>query len=324
MLFIYWGWDTAVSVDEETKDSHRIPGRAAVLSTVILLVTYALVVVATQSYAGIGTKGIGLQNPAHTGDVLSVLGGSIFGSSGFGSFMTHLLFLMILSSAAASTQTTILPTARTTLSMAVYKAIPSAFARVHRKFLTPAVSTVAMGAVSIGLYVTLNELATGNGVILDSVTALSLFIAFYYGLTGFSCAWYWRHSLKESGRNLWLRGILPTLGGLILWACIPWLLVHYWKPVNSYTTWTVPLLHWHVGGIFVIMFIAALLGVVLMLVYQALRPAYFRGEVLNRDTPTRVPEEIGTPVGLFGIEPFDEANGAEGSQAPKEPESTSG
>jgi hypothetical protein len=34
-------------------------------------------------------------------------------------------------------------------------------------------------------------------------------------------------------------------------------------------------------------------------------PAYFRGEVLNRDTPTRVPEDIGVPVGLFGIEPFE-------------------
>ena len=31
---------------------------------------------------------------------------------------------MVLSSAAASTQTTILPTARTTLSMAAYKALP--------------------------------------------------------------------------------------------------------------------------------------------------------------------------------------------------------
>jgi amino acid transporter len=310
MLFIYWGWDTAVSVNEETKDSHRIPGRAAVLSTVILLATYALVVVATQSYAGIGTKGIGLQNPAHTGDVLSVLGGSIFGSSGFGNVMIHLLFLMILSSAAASTQTTILPTARTTLSMAVYKAIPSAFAKVHKRFLTPTTSTLAMGGVAIALYVTMNELATGNGVILDSVTALSVFIAFYYGLTGFSCAWYWRSTLTQSARNLWLRGILPTAGGLILWACIPWLLVHYWKPVNSYTTWTLPFSpHWHMGGIFVLMVGASVLGVILMYVYRAMRPAYFRGEVLNRDTPTRVPDEIGTPVGLFGIEPFDEADG---------------
>ena len=53
---------------------------------------------------------------------------------------------MVLSSAAASTQTTILPTARTTLSMAVYKAIPSAFAKIHKRFLTPTISTVAMGA----------------------------------------------------------------------------------------------------------------------------------------------------------------------------------
>ena len=115
MLFIYWGWDTAVSVNEETKDSQTTPGRAAVLSTVVLLATYALVVLATQSYAGIGTKGIGLGNPNNTGDVLSVLGTSIFGTSGFASVLSHLLLLMVLSSAAASTQTTILPTARTTL-----------------------------------------------------------------------------------------------------------------------------------------------------------------------------------------------------------------
>ena len=59
---------------------------------------------------------------------------------------SHLLILMVLSSAAASTQTTILPTARTTLSMAAYKALPSAFAKIHPRFLTPTVSTVVMGA----------------------------------------------------------------------------------------------------------------------------------------------------------------------------------
>jgi amino acid transporter len=33
MLFIYWGWDTAVSVNEETKDPAKTPGRAAIIST---------------------------------------------------------------------------------------------------------------------------------------------------------------------------------------------------------------------------------------------------------------------------------------------------
>ena len=175
MLFIYWGWDTSVSVNEETTNKHVNPGRAAVISTVVLLAIYEVVVLAAQSYAGLGTKGIGLGNPDHEGDVLSVLGGSIFGSSGFGSFLTHLLLLMVLSSAAASTQTTILPTARTTLSMAVYKAIPSDFARIHKRFLTPTWSTVAMGGISIVLYVIMNFISAGT-VISDSVTALGVLI----------------------------------------------------------------------------------------------------------------------------------------------------
>jgi hypothetical protein len=45
------------------------------------------------------------------------------------------------------------------------------------------------------------------------------------------------------------------------------------------------------------------LGLVLMFVYAAIRPPFFRGEVLNRDTPTMVPEDLGAPVGLFGIDP---------------------
>jgi amino acid transporter len=309
MLFIYWGWDTAVSVNEETADSHRTPGRAAVLSTLILLATYALVVLATQSYAGIGTHGIGLQNSANEGDVLSVLGGSIFGSSTFGNVLTHALFLMVLSSAAASTQTTILPTARTTLSMAVYKAIPSTFGKIHKRFLTPTVSTVAMGGVSIVLYVVMNYATTGGDIIVDSVTALGTMIAFYYGLTGFACAWFYRATLKDSARNLWLRGILPATGGLILFGCMVYNFWHFYSPNpnNEDTSWTMPFPpHLHMGGVFVLDAGAIIVGFVLMFAYRAIQPAYFRGETLNRDTPTRVPEDIGTPVGLFGIDPFED------------------
>ena len=302
MLFIYWGWDTAVSVNEETKDPDKTPGRAAVLSTLVLLLTYFIVVLSVQSYAGLGTKGIGLGNPDHQGDVLSVLGHSIFGSSGLGNALTHLLLLMVLSSAAASTQTTILPTARTTLSMAVYKAIPGTFGKVSR-FLTPSVSTLAMGGVSIVLYIIMNYISAGT-VISDSVSTLGVMIAFYYGLTGFSCAWYYRRTLRTSARNLWMRGILPVLGGLMLYGAGAFSFYHYWNPVNSYTSWTLPFPpHWQIGGIFLIDLGSLILGIVLMYVYAALRPPFFRGEVLNSSTSTLVPEDLGTPVGLFGVEP---------------------
>ena len=53
-VFIYWGWDTAVSVNEETSDPEKTPGRAAIISTLLLLVTYAMVSVATVAFAGTG------------------------------------------------------------------------------------------------------------------------------------------------------------------------------------------------------------------------------------------------------------------------------
>jgi amino acid transporter len=309
MLFIYWGWDTTVSVNEETADPKTVPGRAAVLSTLVLLVTYVLVIVSAQSYAGVGTKGVGLGNPNNQGDVLSVLGHSVFGSSGFGSVLSHLLLLMVLSSAAASTQTTILPTARTTLAMGVYKAIPSTFSRIHKRFLTPSVSTVVMGCASIVLYVIMNSISAGT-VISDAVSALGVMIAFYYGLTGFTCAWYYRATLRESRRNLWMRGILPVLGGLMLYGALGYNLWYYWGPGNSSTSWHMGFWpHWDVGGVFVVDALALVLGLVLMFSFAALRPAFFRGEVLNRDTPTMVPEDIGAEVGLFGIEPFDADEG---------------
>jgi len=287
MLFIYWGWDTALSVNEETADKSRTPGRAGIISTVLLLVTYVTVIVAVQAFAGIGTTGIGLMNPNHQFDVLSVTGGAIFGTSGFGMFLSRLLFLMVLSSAAASTQTTILPTARTTLSMAAYGALPESFAKIHPRYLTPTVSTLVMGAVSIALYIPLNYIAGGNPIA-DAVTAIGLYIAFYYGLTAFSCVWYYRATLTSSARNLWMRGILPGLGGLIMWAAGIWSLQSDWVASNSYTSFTVPVLHWQIGGSFIIAALAAAAGVISFAFMRVAAPAFFRKETLTRTTPVLV------------------------------------
>ena len=292
MLFIYWGWDTAVAINEETKDPAKTPGRAAILSTVILLVTYVIVILSAQSFAGIGTTGIGLGNGDNTGDVLSVLGDAVFGGSGIGVFLSRLLVLMVLTSAAASTQTTILPTARTTLSMATYKALPKSFAKMHPRYLTPTVSTIAMGAASAVLYLAFNYVSSGF-IIADAVTAIGLYIAFYYGLTGFACTWYYRKTLRQSQRNLWMRGILPSLGGLIMYAAGGWSLWADWDVAseNSYTSWLMPFWpHWYVGGAFVIAFLSALVGLIAGIWVRFAMPAYFRKQTLTRTTPTMVPE----------------------------------
>ena len=56
MVFIYWGWDTILSLNEETKERDKTPGRAAVAATLILVATYLLTTVAAISYAGSGPR----------------------------------------------------------------------------------------------------------------------------------------------------------------------------------------------------------------------------------------------------------------------------
>ena len=324
MLFIYWGWDTSLAVNEETTDRNRTPGRAAILSTVLLLVTYGLVTVAAQSFAGIGTKGIGLGNSNNSNDVLSVLGHAVFGGSGIGPILTRLLILMVLSSAAASTQTTILPTARTTLSMAAYKALPSSFARTHPKYFTPTVSTVVMGGVSIALYIPFNY-AAGGQVITDAVTAIGLYIAFYFGLTGFVCAWYYRRTLLSSARNLWMRGILPVLGGLIMYFAGGWSLWIDWDVAtgNSYTSWKMPFPpDWRIGGAFMVAFCSLVPGLILLVIWRFVRPAFFKKQTLTRNTPMLVPEPgageaAGPPAPLAPT--FEQNGGASASPAERAP-----
>ncbi|MGD0983016.1 MAG: APC family permease [Acidimicrobiales bacterium] len=298
MLFIYWGWDTSLSVNEETSDKDRLPGLAGIIATVLLLATYGIVTIAAQAFAGDGSKNIGLTNPAHLTDVLSVQGAAVFGSSWIGSTFSHLLLLMVFSSAVASTQTTILPTARTVLSMSVYKAIPDAFGRMHKQYLTPTVATVAMGGISIVMYAAMNYMS-GGYMILDAITSIGVWIAFYYGLTGWTCLWYYRKTLTRSTRDLFMRGILPGLGGLIMYAAGAWSLKEDWfySSGQSYTSWRLPFgPHWEIGGVFLIFLLSGLVGLICAVIWRFASPAFFGGETLNRSTPTLVPEGVALPL----------------------------
>ncbi len=51
------------------------------------------------------------------------------------------------------------------------------------------------------------------------------------------------------------------------------------------------------GGVFVIDALTIILGIVLMFAQKTARPQFFRGETLNRDTSTLVPEGPAVPVG---------------------------
>ena len=219
-VFIYWGWDSTVCVNEETTDSGSTPGRAAIASTVILVGIYVLVATAAIAFAGTSA----IEND-ESGDALGLLAGDVLGS------LDKIVIIAVLTSAAASTQTTILPTARTSLSMARAGAMPESLGLVHPRFLTPHVSTILMGAFSILWYVGLTIVS--ENILYDSIAALGLMIAFYYGITGFACAIYYRHELFKSAKNFLFVGVAPVLGGAILTWVLVKSIIDLSKPENS-------------------------------------------------------------------------------------------
>jgi len=206
-IFIYWGWDSGVAVNEESKDSAEGPGKAAVLSTILLVLIYLVVTTSAQAFAGPKF----LAAPNNVNDVLKPLGQGVFGSPWY-----KLLIIAVLTSASASTQTTILPTARTTLSMAKWRSIPEIFGKIHPKYLTPTVSTLGMGALSAVWTAFLLLVDTSGNVLADSITALGFAVCFYYGFTGLACGWYFRRALFKSFRGFVLAGLVPVIGGVMM------------------------------------------------------------------------------------------------------------
>ena len=212
--------------------------------------------------------------------MFAAVGQDLFGDSVLGKIGLLLLAASILTSASASTQTTILPTARTTLSMGVYKALPGSFAKIHRNYLTPTTSTLAMGAVSILFYL-LFTLISPN-LLTALIGSVGLMIAFYYGLTGFACAWFYRKDLTRSARDFMMRGIVPLLGALILTAIFVYGLIQYAKPdwLTDDDGNNVTILGF--GAVAVVGIGALALGMVLMIIQWISAPDYFRGLTLSR------------------------------------------
>ncbi|HEX4467327.1 MAG TPA: APC family permease, partial [Solirubrobacteraceae bacterium] len=278
-VFIYWGWDSGVAVNEESEDPANGPGKAAVIATLLLLVIYLLVATGAQAFHGVGF----LTNEANAEDVLNALGKPVFGGGAVGWILAKALVVCVLTSASASTQTTILPTARTTLSMAHWKAVHRVLGRVHKTYLTPDVSTIAMGVLSI--IVTVPLLLLSESVLADSITALGFPVCFYYGFTGLACTWYYRRELTKSAKHFFGLGVAPFLGGVIMLGVLFKAADFYGKAENVESKpilgITLPL--WFgIGGM--------VLGVIVMLIS---RP-YFK-EFFARKTETARPGVLEEP-----------------------------
>jgi amino acid transporter len=151
--------------------------------------------------------------------------------------------------------------------MSAHRALPGWFARMHPRYRTPTVATLVMGTVSALFFVLLTALS--RNVLADSAASVGLLIAFYYGLTGFACVWFFRRDLLGSAHALLVKGILPLVGGLSLLGAFVLSIKSYWPAASSYSSFH------GIGGIFLIGAGSLATGVIVMLIASRFLPRYF-------------------------------------------------
>jgi amino acid transporter len=237
-----------------------------------ILLTYLLVSVATQMYAGLGDTGLGLTNEEVSDNVFGNLAEPVLGSP-----LDLGLFLAVLASSAASLITTFLPTSRTLLAMGAYGAMPKAFAKLHPTHRTPSVATFTAGIGAAVFYAVMTFLS--ERVLTDTIYSLGIMICFYYGLTAFGCLWFFRHQLFDNSFNFVFKFLFPLLGGLGLFFVLIITLRDSASP--DYGSGA------SIGGVGLVLILGLgliLAGLVVMAILRARQPAFFRGETIIHES----------------------------------------
>jgi amino acid transporter len=204
-VFFFWGWDTAANLNEESRARTTTPGRAGVLAMLLLLFVFVLNIVAAQML--LPAKVWSSSN----GTILFV-----FAARAAGHWATYVMVAAVLSSTVATTQTTLLPAARIALSMARARVLPRQLAVIHGSRRTPVVATLALAVLGMVGIVLVPTVHSVGSLLNDLVSNIGVLVAYYYGVTGLTCAWaYRRVALVRPG--FFLSGIvLPAVGGLAL------------------------------------------------------------------------------------------------------------
>ena len=278
-IFMFWGWDVTLTMNEETKNPEKTPGRAATVVIIITIILYVLTAVAVMAWAGIGENGLGAGNPDNQESIFAVLSYPIMGP------FAILIYISVLASSFASLQSTLVSPARTILAMSYYKALPPQLARISPRFQTPTVATIVATVVS-GTFYAITRVLSENAL-WDTIAALGLMICFYYGITAVACLWYFRKELFTSVRNFFFKFLFPLLGGGFL--LIMFFITAYDSMDPSFGSGS------SLGGVGIVFILGAsilVLGLILMMITRLRNPDFFTGSVISRsdsssdNTPT--------------------------------------
>ncbi|MET8980000.1 APC family permease [Streptomyces sp. NPDC004539] len=204
-VFFFWGWDAAFSVTEETKgpeDSSR-SGLIALFAMLGLFLFASVAFQREMSLTELITNGP---------QALPYLGEKLASEP-----WATLPLVALMFSAAASVQSTLIPTARGLLAMGRDRTMGPVWKRVHPRYGTPAAGTAVVLAVSSVIALLAVAIPKLSDMLLAAVNSIGLVVSLYYGLTSLACAVRFRTAARREGwRTAVLAVGVPAVSGVAL------------------------------------------------------------------------------------------------------------
>lgn len=268
-LFIFWGFDAALAMSEETSGNSEQAGRNGIIAMIITVITYVIFATAALAYAGIDDQDPGsLISPDNIDSVVTVLATNMIGSHG-----ALAAALIIAISAFSATMSTIMPSARAALAMATYRAIPRQFSMVSKVTQTPQFATWIIGLMTLAIYITLSLIS--ESIVKDTIQSVSIAVCTYYTVAALACALYFHRTAFSHWRTALSQVIFPLVAALIL---ISVGLLQAWNMMdpNYGSSGSIA----GIGAVFLIGVVVLLFGIPLMLWWNFREPTFFRGETL--------------------------------------------
>lgn len=203
-VFLYWGWDVTLNLNEETKNTQHAPGWGAFWSVIIIILLFvcfsmaALLVLSDSEIHRAGTN------------IVVTLADKIFPRP-----WGYLAILAVILSSTGTLQTTIVQFTRTLFAKGRDGVMHPRYAKLHHTWDTPWVAIIFIWFFGMMFLLLSSNFQTVGSIIKVSVNAISFQVAFYYSLTGFACAWYyrsmWSNLIELLGYIVW-----PILSALFL------------------------------------------------------------------------------------------------------------
>jgi amino acid transporter len=222
-VFVYGGWDGTLYVNEEVKHRRVNPGRAAIMAVALLAIIYTL--------AQVGFQGVvsPARLQANSANALVYVAQALGGG-----FWAKMMALSIALSVIATTGTGIVLSSRIAYGMASYRALPAFLSNVSRRFKTPAIASIVVGVLLIGIFWIYMLVTKVENAFYDVINVTGLLFAIFYVLTALATIVYYRRRVVSGAWDFFILGVLP-LGAA---SFLGWVFVRSIQQATASTRWS--------------------------------------------------------------------------------------